>query len=141
MIIARQDDTFIDIVHLEEVDCPIGTFQPTESNCIQACLNKHADMAYLGDRYVVSSAGDNVNPTFVYCNYMKGYYNPEGKLTLNYDMDLIWNPDFCVNENKCKNGQFPLPGNLLNNGSLFLSQTRNNTIIIIGIRKCWQCLP
>ncbi|XP_060554412.1 uncharacterized protein LOC132715425 isoform X2 [Ruditapes philippinarum] len=108
-IIARRDDQLRDIVHLEEVDCPIGTFQPTDSDCIQACSYKHTDMAYLGDRYVVSSEGDNVNPTFVYCNYKKGYYNPEGKLTLNYDRDLIWNPDFCMNENKCKNGQFPLP--------------------------------
>ncbi|XP_060582441.1 uncharacterized protein LOC132738857 isoform X2 [Ruditapes philippinarum] len=108
-IITRRDDQLRDIVHLEEVDCPIGTFQPTDSDCIQACLYKHTDMAYLGERFAVSSEGDNVNPTFVYCNYKKGYYNPEGKFTLNFDQDLIWNPDFCLNENKCQNGQFHLP--------------------------------
>ncbi|XP_060560354.1 uncharacterized protein LOC132720276 [Ruditapes philippinarum] len=90
-------------------------YQPIDSECINACSYRHMDVADMDERFVLSSRGDNISPTYVYCNYKKGYFNPDGKFNLNYDEDVIVISDICmhINEsNPCKKGKYPLPDGL-----------------------------
>ena len=116
IVIVWQDEQFLDRVYLQEDDCPNDTYQPTESDCIHACLLTHRNMSDMSGMYILISKGDNINPTKVYCNFRKGYYRLDGKFILNYDTY-----DLCMNVedyDPCKKGNFPLPGTFYKNISV-----------------------
>ncbi|XP_060560357.1 uncharacterized protein LOC132720278 isoform X2 [Ruditapes philippinarum] len=101
------------IVKVQEEICPERRFQPNKSNCFDACRKVHLDLNNLEDWYIVYSTGDNKSPTYVYCNYKKGFYNLSNKTFLNYDQDSAHEIYFCRNKKEinpgCVENKNPLP--------------------------------
>ncbi|XP_060560347.1 uncharacterized protein LOC132720271 isoform X2 [Ruditapes philippinarum] len=105
-------DNDTDVVHVSEEKCPRGRYQPTESNCYGSCMNKHWDLQDLPEQFVLYSVGDNISPTWIYCDFEKGFYNMDGKFLLAYDDHFVHYPFFCTSVsdiNPCSNGEYPLP--------------------------------
>ncbi|XP_060551737.1 uncharacterized protein LOC132713251 [Ruditapes philippinarum] len=105
-------DNDTDVVHVTEEKCPRGRYQPIESNCYVSCLNKHWDLQDLPEQFALYSVGDNISPTWIYCDFEKGFYNMDGKFLLAYDNHFVHYPFFCTSVsdiNPCSNGEYPLP--------------------------------
>ncbi|XP_060560345.1 uncharacterized protein LOC132720270 [Ruditapes philippinarum] len=97
-------------IFFEEDNCPDGTYQPDESNCIHACGNKHRNLKNISEKYIVYSVGNSSHPTLVNCNYKLGYFNAKGILLLNYDENISDN--ICQqdgNVSSCPGQQYHLP--------------------------------
>lgn len=104
------DKEFQNLIVREE-KCPAGTFQAYKSDCFQACTTVHAQLNSIPEKYIVFSEGDSMSPTYVYCNYLEGYFNTRNKTLLNYDQHGMHNPYFCqhVNfSNPCEKGKVVL---------------------------------
>ena len=108
---VKKDERNYSKIHIIVEKCPHGSYQYGVSDCINACKSKHGDLENIPEWYTVFSNGDNINPTYVYCNYKKGYYNLNGQFRLLYDQRIDHNQcggNVNVN-NPCIEGQIPVP--------------------------------
>lgn len=93
--------------------CPSGFYQLDISDCFDACRDKHKDISKLPVDLLLYSVGDVKSESLVYCNYLDGYFNKEGRLTIGYDHEFAENPYFCSDVakvgNPCTSTQQLLP--------------------------------
>lgn len=95
-----------------EKPCSPENYQITYSGCYDACQNLHLTVKDIPEEFLVYSYGDTKSPTWIYCNYLKGFYSRDGKFLLDYDQELKFNRDFCINvtqHDPCIENQYPLP--------------------------------
>lgn len=105
-------DTDTDIVYVKEDKCPQGRYQPIESDCYHACKSRHGDLKDLPEKYSIFSIGTNISPTWIYCNFKKGFYNEDGNFLLAYNDEFEHYQSFCTSVsdwNPCGHGEYPLP--------------------------------
>jgi hypothetical protein len=100
-------------VILKEEKCPPGTYQPSESDCYNSCAYRHESLEDLPSQYAVYSSGDNASPAMVYCDFHRGFYNPNGNFLTRYDREMTYSSFQCTNvkeHNPCHGAMSPLPG-------------------------------
>ncbi|XP_060560350.1 uncharacterized protein LOC132720273 isoform X2 [Ruditapes philippinarum] len=109
---VRKKEADPDLVIVKEEKCPLGTYQPSESDCYNSCAYRHESLEDLPSQYAVYSSGDNASPAMVYCDFHRGFYNPNGNFLTRYDREMTYSSFQCTNvkeHNPCHGVMSPLP--------------------------------